>query len=157
MARVRERKKKNTIQYYEAVGRRKTATARVRLYPLSDTKKEIKFWEYRLEPGVILVNGKPAVKYFPGEVNKKKYIEPFRTTNTLNKFAATVSVSGSGITGQLGAMIHGIARAIEKVDKEKYRPILKKREFLTRDSRMKERRKAGYAHSARAKKQSPKR
>lgn len=150
-------KKSNKLKYYEAVGRRKTATARVRIYPISDTKKEIKFWDYKLGPGVILVNEKPAIEYFPGEVNRKKYIEPFRTTNTFNKFAATVKILGSGNTGQLGAMIHGISRAIEKTDKEKYRPILKKKGFLTRDPRMKERRKAGYAQSARAKKQSPKR
>lgn len=153
----KKKKTNSKIKYYEAVGRRKTATARVRLYPIGDAKKEVKFWDYKLAPGVILVNQKPAVKYFPGEVNKKRYSEPFRTTNTFSKFATTVLVSGSGNTGQLEAMIHGIARAIEKVDKEKYRPILKKRGYLTRDPRMKERRKPGYAQSARAKKQSPKR
>lgn len=150
-------KKNNKLLYYEATGRRKTAVARVRLYPISDTKKELKIWDYKLSPGVVLVNEASAEKYFPGEINKKKYREPFRVTNTLNKFATTVRVSGSGINGQLEAIVHGIARAIEKTDKEKYRPLLKKRSLLTRDPRMKERRKAGYAHAARAKKQSPKR
>lgn len=151
------KQKTNKIQYFEAVGRRKTATARVRIYPVTDAKGDIKVWDHKLEPGVIVVNEKPVEDYFPGEVNKRKYSEPFRTTNTLNKFAATVLVNGSGTTGQLEAMIHGIARALEKVDKEKFRPILKKQSFLTRDPRMKERRKPGLAQSARAKKQSPKR
>lgn len=150
--------KKVLGKYYEAVGRRRTATARVRLYPLTKAKKkDLKIWDYKLAPGALIVNKKPASDYFPGEVFKLAYSEPFRTTNTSNKFAATAQVSGSGKIGQLEAVVHGIARALEKSDQEKYRPILKKRGFLTRDSRMKERRKAGYAQSARAKKQSPKR
>ena len=157
MATKSRAKPNSKISYIEAVGRRKTATARVRLYPITQSKQELKVWDYKLGPGVIIVNRQPISEYFPGEVSERKYKEPFRTTNTLNKFAATVQVSGSGKTGQLEAIIHGFARALEKVDREKYRPILKKRGLLTRDPRMKERRKAGLAQSARAKKQSPKR
>jgi len=153
----KDKKKSKKIRYFEGIGRRKTATARVRLYPLSQTKKKVEIWEHQLKPGVIIVNKKPVEEYFPGELNKIKYIQPFKITNTLNKFAATIQVSGSGKKGQLEAVTHGVARALEKYDKEEYRPILKEKGFLTRDPRMKERRKAGLAQSARAKKQSPKR
>ncbi|MEK7119097.1 MAG: 30S ribosomal protein S9, partial [Patescibacteria group bacterium] len=88
---------------------------------------------------------------------KKMYLEPFRTTNTVGRFAVSVQAAGGGLSGQLGAVIHGISRALEKVDKEKFRPILKKRGFMTRDPRAKQRRKAGYAGKSRARKQSPKR
>ncbi|MBI3955888.1 30S ribosomal protein S9 [Candidatus Gottesmanbacteria bacterium] len=137
----------DSLSYYEAVGRRREATARVRLY----------VGETEIAKGAILVNGRPVERYFPGEVYKKMYLEPFRTTNTMNRFAVSIKVSGGGLSGQLGAVIHGISWALEKVDKEKFRPILKKRGFMTRDPRAKERRKAGRAGKARARKQSPKR
>ena len=143
------------IAYYEAVGRRKNATARVRLYVVKDASIMIK--GVTVQKGEMIVNGRTAESYFPGEVFKKMYQEAFRTTNTLNRFAISVTTSGGGLAGQLGAAIHGISRALTKVDLEKFRPILKKRGFLTRDPRAKERRKAGYAHAARARKQSPKR
>jgi len=85
------------------------------------------------------------------------YLEPFRTTNTLGRFVVSVRAEGGGLAGQLGATIHGISRALEKVDKEKFRPILKKRGFMKRDPRAKQRRKAGFAGKSRARKQSPKR
>ena len=134
-------KKNSKAKYIPAVGRRKTATVRIRLYQ---------------KKGSFIVNDLPIEEYFPGEVNKVLYMDPFRVTNTVGKYSATIKVSGSGKRGQLGAVIHGIARALEKDNKD-FRPILKKNGFLTRDSRKKERRKAGYAHKARAKKISPKR
>lgn len=142
-------------QYYEAVGRRKVATARVRLY-VANTGS-VTLHNVSLEKGAMVVNDRPVEKYFPGEVCKKMYLEPFRTTNTLGRFVVSVKVTGGGLSGQLGAVIHGISRALEKVDKEKFRPILKKRGFMTRDPRAKQRRKAGFAGKARARKQSPKR
>ena len=142
-------------QYYEAVGRRKTASARVRLYVIADGP--VSLHGVSLEKGSFFVNGKPAETYFPGEVFKKQYLEPFRTTNTVGRFGVSVKTAGGGLSGQLIAAIHGISRALEKVDREKFRPILKKRGFMTRDPRAKERRKAGLAGKARAKKQSPKR
>lgn len=144
-----------TQSFYEAVGRRRVATARVRLYVVN--AQSIVVGGVNIEKGGIIINGRTAEAYFPGEVNKKMFQEPFRTTNTLNRFAVSVKVVGGGLSGQLGAVIHGISRALEKVDKEKFRPILKKRGFMKRDPRAKERRKAGYAHKARARKQSPKR
>ena len=134
-------KKISKINYIPAVGRRKTATARVRLFQ---------------KKGSIVVNELPIGKYFPGEVNKALYQEPFRVTNTEGKYSSTIKVKGSGKNGQLGAVIHGLARALVLANKD-FRPILKKKGFLMRDSRKKERRKAGLAHKARAKKISPKR
>lgn len=133
-------KKKSNFIY--AVGRRKTASARVRLY-----KKK----------GAISVNDLPIEKYFSLEAYKQVYLEPFRVTDTIDRYSASVKVEGSGISSQLGAVTHGISRALSIADEKKYRPILKKHGLLTRDSRMKERRKPGLAQSARAKKQSPKR
>ncbi len=143
------------VSYYEAVGRRKESSARVRLYVVKDGSMTID--GLALEKGAMIVNGRLAEKYFPGEVFKKMYLEPFRTTNTLGRFVVSVRAEGGGLAGQLGATIHGISRALEKVDKEKFRPILKKRGFMKRDPRAKQRRKAGFAGKSRARKQSPKR
>lgn len=145
----------DTISYYEAVGRRKEATARVRLYVVKDASMTISGVE--VARGAMIVNGRPSESYFPGEVAKKMYLEPFRTTNTIGRFAVSIQIVGGGPSGQLGAVIHGISRALEKVDKEKFRPILKKRGFMTRDSRTRQRRQPGKAGKSRAGKQSPKR
>ena len=107
--------------------------------------------------GDFLVNEKPFDKYFPSEVSQSLYAEPLKTTNLLGKVSATFKVKGSGKNAQLHAVIHALSRALNKFDEEKYHLILKKKGFLTRDSRMKERRKPGNAQKARAKKQSPKR
>lgn len=128
--------------YTYALGRRKTATARVRLFK---------------GKGELMVNEQPINKYFPGEVDKIIYSKPFQVTDTDGKYYATVKVEGSGKNGQLGAVVHGLARALDKENPEVYHTPLKKAGLLTRDPRMKERRKAGYAQKARAKKQSPKR
>lgn len=137
--------KKGTLsmpkEFFSAVGRRKTAVARVRLWP---GKQEL------------TVNGKPASNYFQGETLKKIYQAPFLTTETLGQFTGSVKIIGSGIMSQTDAMVHGIARALAKVDEDK-KKILRDKGFLTRDSRMKETRKAGQGGRARAKKQSPKR
>ncbi len=125
-----------------AVGRRKTATARIRLY----NKK-----------GPFLINNKSIDEYFPSLSDKQTYLEPFKLLNVLDKYSFSAKVTGSGKTGQLGAVVHGLSRALAKLDAKNYRPLLKKNKFLTRDQRMKERRKPGYAQSARARKQSPKR
>lgn len=150
-----EKTEKPVISYYEAVGRRKESTARVRLYVVNEGS--MVFHGMTLEKGTMMVNGRTMESYFPGEVLKKMFQEPFRTTNTLSRFAVTCKVIGGGLYGQLGAVIHGVSRALEKVDKEKFRPILKKRGFMKRDPRAKQRRKAGFAGKARAKRNSPKR
>ena len=147
--------KQKKLEFYQAVGRRKRAVARVRFYPAVAGNIEIS--ELKIKKGKIIVNGKPIEEYFPGKMAKVAYMEPFRTTNTIGRFTISVKILGSGKSGQLGSLIHGIARVLEKVDRKKFRPILKKKGFLTSDARRKERRKAGLAQSARAKKQSPKR
>lgn len=134
--------KEKKPSYYLGVGRRREAVARVKL---------------TLDKGPMLVNGMPIEKYFSGEVAKKFYLEPFRTTNTLNHFGVDIKVFGSGNKGQLGAVVHGIARALLAVDTPKYRSLLKSKGFLTRDPRTRERRKVGRGGKARRAKQSPKR
>jgi len=141
-------------EFYRAVGRRKQSNARIRLYPVGS---KIKFGEMELKDGEIMINKRTVENYFPGPSFEKLYLEPFRTTNTVGRFTVTAIVAGGGQMGQLEAFIHGVSRALVKVDEEKFRPILRKRGFMTRDPRAKERRKAGNAQKARAKKQSPKR
>jgi small subunit ribosomal protein S9 len=137
------KKAKTKKDYIYTVGRRKTATARIRLF---EGKKEIE------------VNGKPISEYWPGKDLETLYMEPFVTTNTHKKYTATVKVEGSGKKAQLGAFIHGISRALVKINPDRFKPILKKKDFITRDPRMKETRKVGSAGSkARSKRQSPKR
>ena len=128
--------------FFAAVGRRKTAVARVRLW---SGKQELQ------------VNGKPISTYFKGEVFKKVYQSPFLATDTLNQFTGSIKVAGSGLMAQADAVVHGLARALVKVDQEKYKTLLREKGMLTRDSRMKETRKSGQGGRARAKKQSPKR
>lgn len=157
---VKEVKKEKEVkakepQFYQAVGRRKEATARVRLLVVNGEEITIAGKTYK--KGDMLVNNRTVENYFPGEAFKKIYTEPFRTTNTMGRFIVTSLIEGGGAAGQLGAFLLGISRALEKVEKDKFRPILKKRGFLMRDPRKKERRKAGFAQKARAKKQSPKR
>ncbi len=128
-------------EFFSAVGRRKTAIARVRIWP---GKQEM------------VVNGKPITSYFKGETLKKIYSAPFLATETLGQFTGSIKISGSGLMGQANAIVHGIARALGKVD-ENNKKVLRDKGFLTRDSRMKETRKPGQGGKARSKKQSPKR
>lgn len=141
--------------YTYAVGRQREAIARVRIYA---HVKEGHMWEETpVQKGQILVNGQPIEKYFPGPVYKASYMRPFSLTNTADKYAVTVKVAGGGRSGQLDAMVQGIARALSALDGTKFRPALKKAGLLTRDARVRERRKVGTGGKARRKKQSPKR
>ncbi len=147
--------KQQKRDYTFAVGRRREAVARVRIY---DTVKEGLMWkDAAVTKGEILVNQKPISAYFSGDVMKYLYSEPFRITNTQNKFTVTARVTGGGPKGQLGAVVAGISNALSKMDTEKYRPLLKKKGLLTRDPRVRERRKVGTGGKARRAKQSPKR
>ncbi len=112
---------------YRGTGRRKTATARVRLIP---------------GDGRMIINGTDAEEYFHRKSLLKDMIGPLELTNSLNNLDVLVNVEGGGLSGQAGAIRHGIARALLKVD-EDYRIPLKKEGYLTRDPRMKERRKYG--------------
>ena len=128
--------------FIATVGRRKTAAARVRLFT---------------KPGDYVVNDLAMTDYFSSQINpESRFLEPFRVTDTVGKFAVSVKVLGSGASAQLDAAIHGIARALIQVDSS-YRKVLKDAGLLTRDARMKETRKPGRGGSARTKRQSPKR
>ncbi len=129
-------------KYIEAVGRRKTSTARVRITPAS--KEEI------------TVNGKKGSDYFPVEDLLRKLHDPFSKIKTDQKFTVSAKVLGGGINSQAEAVRHGIARALVKFNEE-LRGELKSLGFLKRDPRSKERRKFGNAQSARKKKQWSKR
>ncbi len=129
-------------EYTEGLGRRKFATARVRIYE---------------EDGDFIVNNQPVQEYFADiPFAAKKYNQPFELTKTTGDFAVTVQVEGSGKSSQLDAVVHGLARALETYN-PKLRPFLKEEGLLTRDPRMKETRKPGRGGKARAKRQSPKR
>lgn len=128
--------------YIFTLGRRKQAVARVRLFR---------------SKGESLVNGVPLEKYFPGAVNQKLLLAPFEATNSIDKYHATIKVTGSGKISQLLAVLHGLSRALVKLNTEKFRLPLKKAGLLTRDPRKKQRRKVGMGGKSRRKKQSPKR
>ena len=137
-AEVKKTKNSNTTS---TVGRRKEAIARVRISP---------------GQGQVSVNGKPIAEYFAGPIFQKKYQRPIEITSLVGKYTISAKVVGGGVMSQLDAVVHGIARAIAKAQPE-LRTLLKKDGLLTRDARVKERRKYGNAQKARAKKQSPKR
>jgi small subunit ribosomal protein S9 len=131
-----------TGEYVETVGRRKTATARVRIYK---------------NPGDFIVNQKAAGQYFNTITNAHvQYNQPFVLTDTKNNYAVSAVIKGSGPKSQLSALIHGIARGLVKLD-EAHRGVMKANGLLTRDDRMKETRKIGTGGKARRKRQSPKR
>jgi small subunit ribosomal protein S9 len=121
------------VQYY-GTGRRKKSVARVRLIPGA---------------GKITINGRDIEEYFGLETLKVLARQPLELTGTAGKFDVVASVHGGGFTGQAGALRHGISRALEQADPE-YRPILKKAGFMTRDPRMKERKKYGLKKARKA-------
>ena len=151
------KKNKNAKRdYIFAVGRRKSSVARVRLY--EHVKSDLTWNELQVKKGELLVNQKPIAEYFSGEVSRRLYTEPLRITNAHQQnFAFTIKVAGGGPSGQLQAVIAGIAKALNTLDSDKYRSTLKKKGFLTRDSRVRERRVVGMGGKSRRKKQSPKR
>lgn len=134
--------RKRKVNYIYAVGRRRSASARIRLFR---------------GKGESTVNGKPISSYFPGVIDKNKWSKPFKATDTSEKYYVSVKVVGGGKKGQLEAVAHGISRALVKANEEKYRIPLKREGLLTRDARIRERRKVGTGGKARRKKQSPKR
>jgi small subunit ribosomal protein S9 len=124
------------MAYYEGVGRRKSATARVRLY----TDGEL---------GTIQINGRPAEEYFTRVGDMDTLIGPLEATGLTKNFFVSVHVKGGGITGQSGAVLNGLARALVKSDPE-LRSTLRKGGFLTRDPRVKERKKPGLKRARKA-------
>ena len=120
--------------YFYGTGRRKKSIARVRIVPGT---------------GVITVNGKSADEYFGLETLKMLVRQPFAVTGTEGKFDVVATVCGGGVSGQAGALRHGISRAMLLAGDE-FRPLLKKEGLLTRDPRMKERKKYGLKAARRA-------
>ncbi len=137
-----------------AVGRRRAAVARVRVYP--KVTDSLKFEEIAVKKGDLVVNGRMISEYFGGVIAKATYEEPLKTADVLNKYAITAKVAGGGTTSQLGAFVLGVSRALAAMD-ETVKPTLRKKGLLTRDPRVRERRKVGTGGKARRAKQSPKR
>jgi small subunit ribosomal protein S9 len=121
-------------QYYAAVGRRKTSVARVRLVPGT---------------GEIVVNGKPAEVYFGGLHWLAEVREPFQAINQAGRFNVDAKVLGGGVSGQAGAISHAIARALVEMD-ETLKPTLRKAGLISRDARVKERKKYGLKRARKA-------
>ena len=113
-------KKTTQKDFVYAIGRRKSSTAKVRLY-----KKEATVWGgTEVKRGEVVVNNKPAIMYF-GKQFAKVYTEPFKITNMEGKLAVSIKVSGGGKAGQLDSAVLAIARALDKIDKDKFHSILK--------------------------------
>ena len=124
----------STPAFYYGTGRRKTAVARVRLLP---------------GEGEIVVNGRTMDQHFGNAVNEADVRMPFRVTGTDGRFNTMVKVEGGGVTGQAGAIRHGIARALLQIDEANRLP-LRQAGLLTRDPRMKERKKYGLKRARKA-------
>jgi small subunit ribosomal protein S9 len=123
-----------TPTFNSGTGRRKTAIARVRLLP---------------GEGEMVINGRSFVEHFGAAIDETEVRMPFRVTNTDGRFNAMIKVEGGGVNGQAGAVRHGIARALLEID-EGFRVVLRKEGFLTRDPRMKERKKYGLKRARKA-------
>jgi small subunit ribosomal protein S9 len=117
------------------LGRRKEAIARVRMVPGT---------------GVIKVNGRALEDYFPNKLHQQLIQDPFKVLELSNSYDVIARISGGGSAGQAGALRLGIARALNEIDKDNNRPTLKKSGFLSRDSRIKERKKAGLKKARKA-------
>jgi len=120
--------------YFYGTGRRKTTVARVRLLP---------------GEGAIIINGVPFEELFPRPEHRQTILQPLLVTDNVDKYNAIVKVAGGGISGHCGAVSLGIARALVKAD-ENYKPILRQHGLLTRDPRVKERKKAGLKRARKA-------
>ena len=135
---------KGPEKYFEAVGRRKEATARVRILTKKATDKQDSE-----EKAIMTVNGMPYTEYFKA-VNLQSIVEsPMKKLKSLNRFKATVTVSGGGMVGQAGAISFGLSRALVMFD-ENFTKKLRKAGMLTRDARVKERRKYGLKKARKA-------
>jgi len=120
--------------YIWGTGKRKCSVAQVRLFP---------------GDGEIIVNGRPYEDVFPRIEHRRMIESPFLITDTMGKFRTTIKVNGGGLSGQAGAMRHGIARALVK-ENELFKPMLRQEGLLTRDARIKERKKYGLKRARKA-------
>ncbi len=120
--------------YFSGTGRRKSATAQVRLLP---------------GDGAIIINGKPYEELFPALVHQQTILKPLVTVESVGMYNVIVKVTGGGVSGQSGAIAHGISRALVKAN-ENLKPILRQNGLLTRDARVKERKKVGLKRARKA-------
>ena len=120
--------------YFHGTGRRKTATAQVKLTAGN---------------GAIIIDGKPIEERFPSLEHQRIITQPFMATESAGKYNAIIKVLGGGVTGQSGAICHGISRALVRAD-ERFKPILRQNGLLTRDARAKERKKPGLKRARKA-------
>jgi len=120
--------------YFYGTGRRKTAVAQVRLIP---------------GEGAIVINGIPYEERFPRLEHRQTILKPLLVTDNIGKYNVIVKVAGGGISGQGGAISHGISRALVRAN-ENFKPVLRENGLLTRDSRVKERKKAGLKRARKA-------
>ncbi len=145
---------KTNKNFISAVGRRRAAVARVRVY--SKVPDSLKFGDYLVKKGDLVVNGKNISEYFSGKVLRAIYEQPLKVANALSKYTITAKVEGGGLRAQLDAWVLGVSRALVAGD-ETIKPVLRKKGLLTRNPRVRERRKVGMGGKARRRKQSPKR
>ena len=122
-------------QYYYGLGRRKSSTARVRLYPGS---------------GGVVINGRPMESVIPREILREDMLRPLSVTGTRSGYNVQILAKGGGVTGWAGAIRLGIARALLQAD-QSHRSVLRQHQLLTRDARVKERKKPGLVGARRAK------
>jgi small subunit ribosomal protein S9 len=142
---IKERRERTGPEkYYEAVGRRKESVARVRVYTRKSTDTPVSE-----DKALIIVNGKPYFEHFKDPRLQIIVELPLRKLKSLNRFKATVKVSGGGISGQADAIKHGLSRALVLFDAN-FSKKLRKAGFLTRDARVKERRKYGLKKARKA-------
>jgi small subunit ribosomal protein S9 len=120
--------------YFHGTGRRKTATAQVKLMSGN---------------GAVIIDGKPLEERFPSLEHQRMINQPFLVTESLGKYNAVIRVLGGGVTGQSAAIAHGISRALVNAD-ERFKPVLRQNGLLTRDARAKERKKPGLKRARKA-------
>ena len=120
--------------YFHGTGRRKTAVAQVKLMAGN---------------GAIIVNGMPYEERFPATEHQRLILQPLLATESVGKYNVVVKVEGGGVTGQSGAIAHGISRALVRAD-ERFKPVLRQNGLLTRDARAKERKKPGLKRARKA-------
>ena len=145
--------KTSSKNFIFAKGGRKEAVARIRLYNMGKASID----GVELKKGDIFVNSKPIQEYFRFRAYPPIYNKFILDTGISGKYPFSIKVEGGGLAGQLDAVILGMARALDKLDREQYHKVLRNHGYLTRDARERERRKVGMGGKARRKKQSPKR
>lgn len=148
-----ETKKTQSKNFTLGVGRRREAVARVRIY----TSASVQVFGEERKRGDIVVNTKPIAEYFRVSSYGPRYKKILTEAGIDGKYIISARIVGGGPSGQLDALINGIARALNAMDSEKYHKLLRDKGYLTRDARVRERRKIGTGGKARRKKQSPKR